>query len=366
MKYFKMLAITSATAIILAGCSFGKESEETAFYEDGTVSYEDLGIAPIAGQLSHEELEVYEALWEGAEELEAEIVFPYKISGAEYARLFNLLEKQEPEFFQLNQSYYVADEMSSAKMDYKILDHAELESMRHELEKIKETILCQIPSDADDYDKLLWIHDYIAENCVYEVTEDGVSAYECLVGGVAHCEGYAKAFMYLARALGYDCVLVTGIDHNEINHAWNQVKIGDEWYNVDVTWDDTDDENEVRHTYFLRSDEFFATQHFADKEYFKPAECETEKHSYYNKNDLVITVMDDAERILNRELASGAEFLEIGFSDLQAYDEFHEQYLVDSRYFEIAKTHGYPVEEVILNVQEHRDELCMEIYFEVK
>ena len=36
-------------------------------------------------------------------------------------------------------------------------------------------------------------------------------------------------------------------------HAWNLIKIGNEWYNADATWD-----TNGRHEYFLKSDESFS------------------------------------------------------------------------------------------------------------
>ena len=41
-----------------------------------------------------------------------------------------------------------------------------------------------------------------------------------------------------------------------MNHMWNYVKLGNDWYHVDVTWDDptSDRVGYVRHKYFLCSD----------------------------------------------------------------------------------------------------------------
>ena len=43
---------------------------------------------------------------------------------------------------------------------------------------------------------------------------------------------------------------------NNMNHAWNMLKIGGKWYHVDVTWDDPvwDILGRVRHEYFMLSD----------------------------------------------------------------------------------------------------------------
>lgn len=365
MKKIKGIVITAAaTSMMLTGCGFGNDSDKAAFYEEPETDFEFLGISPLSAQLSEKEKAVYEALYDGVTQLEEEIRLPYKIDAETYTRLYSLLEKQEPELFYLSDAYYIADEIEMARIDYRIQDEALIESMKLELETKREIILSQIPTGADDYEKLLWIHDYIIENCTYEVTAGGASAYECLLEGTAHCEGYTKAFAYLARELGYECVLVTGIDHTEVNHAWNQVKIGSKWYNVDVTWDDTDDEYTQRHTYFLRSDKIFDTQHFADKENFTDFECGSEQNNYYKRNDLVIAVDDDAKRILSRELAAGANKLELGFTDASVYEEFYTKYLENWELFEIAKSLGYPVEEITLTVQSHEDELCMEIYLE--
>ena len=69
----------------------------------------------------------------------------------------------------------------------------------------QEIALYTLPLDADfdfdkcdDYEKALYIHDYIVNKCRYleesDNTEYESTAYGCLVEGVANCEGYAKAF----------------------------------------------------------------------------------------------------------------------------------------------------------------------------
>ena len=48
---------------------------------------------------------------------------------------------------------------------------------------------------------------------------------------------------------GVECKYVTGYGGGG-KHAWNAVKIGPFWYNIDVTWDDTG--NRLRYDYFLK------------------------------------------------------------------------------------------------------------------
>ena len=115
-------------------------------------------------------------------------------------------------------------------------------------------ILYSINSDGDDtVEKLSKIHDYIALNVIYDSallqdSEDysysylsgfrGFNLEGALLDGKAVCDGITKAFMLLARMEGIECIRVTGKNADNVGHAWNKVRIGDVWYNVDVTGDD--------------------------------------------------------------------------------------------------------------------------------
>lgn len=98
-----------------------------------------------------------------------------------------------------------------------------------------------------DYDKVKYTHDYLIENCVYDRDRDG--PYNCIVNKRCNCNGYALAFCLIMQSCNIECHYITGTDH-----AWNAVKIGAFWYNIDVTWDDTGDG--ISYDYFLcgRSD----------------------------------------------------------------------------------------------------------------
>lgn len=48
------------------------------------------------------------------------------------------------------------------------------------------------------------------------------------------CTGYAQLFALLCNRAGIECVTITS-DH----HAWNKVRMGNTWYNVDCTWNDS-------------------------------------------------------------------------------------------------------------------------------
>lgn len=104
-----------------------------------------------------------------------------------------------------------------------------------------------------DWQIALSIHDYLAVHLVYDETLEQRDAYDLITTGAGVCEGYAAVYQDLLELSGIECLLLIS---EEMNHAWNLVRIGGEWYHVDLTWDDptTDCTGRSMHTYFLLSD----------------------------------------------------------------------------------------------------------------
>ena len=96
-----------------------------------------------------------------------------------------------------------------------------------------------------DYEKIKYTHDYLIENCTYIKDLDG--PYNCIFQNKSNCNGYALSFCLIMQKCNIECKYVTGL-----NHAWNAVKLNGLWYNIDVTWDDTDVENNISYDYFLK------------------------------------------------------------------------------------------------------------------
>lgn len=124
-----------------------------------------------------------------------------------------------------------------------------------------------------DYQKELIIHDAIINQVKYSLNAAGnpseeqwahsiVGVFDPSIKKVV-CEGYAKAFQLLMNACDIECIFVTGTG-NGGGHGWNKVKLGGDWYNVDVTWDDpvtSNGSNVLKHTYFNLTDNEFYHDH---------------------------------------------------------------------------------------------------------
>ena len=126
----------------------------------------------------------------------------------------------------------------------------------------------------DTYKDVKMVHDYLVSNLDYDSGAGESHTYDIYGALVNHkcvCEGYAKAFKYLLNGLNIESTLVIGKGTNSRgeseNHAWNYVKIDENWYAVDVTWDDPiiiggGTSNEIQYKYFLKGSNVFDNDHF--------------------------------------------------------------------------------------------------------
>ena len=185
-----------------------------------------------------------------------------------------------PQFLELGSGYsysYVLGsngqkDIKSISIDY---SRTPSEVPQDSFNNTAQNVLAGAQSQKSDYEKLLYVHDWIVNNTVYlkadadyESEADGPVVY-----GKAICEGYSKTFMYFAQSMGYECVCVVG-GASGTDHMWNMVKIGGQWYHVDVTWDDpvmSDGSQTLRRNYFLISDTQLKRDHSIDSPFRLPS-----------------------------------------------------------------------------------------------
>jgi hypothetical protein len=253
----------------------------------GALPREDAKLRYPYSQLSATEKALYGALYRGVEAREDTISLPGTYDKNTYTRVYLLLAEQEPQFFYLDSVYETADLMDKANMRYKV-PKDEIDMMRAAMNVRADEIISRIPSDADDIQKLLAIHDGIAAGCDYTDGDYQDEAYGCLEAGEAKCEGYAKAFLFTARRAGLNVMNVTGTINGTENHVWNIAEVNGQYYNVDVTWDDSAQYNgHTTHTCFAVPDAIFG-DHQPDLTAYQPPVCEDDSLNYYTMNALIV------------------------------------------------------------------------------
>lgn len=154
-------------------------------------------------------------------------------------------------------------------------------------EKIR-WIIASIPDDCDtDYEKALWLHDYLCKTVVYDKAYSADEAYNPLIYGRADCGGYADAYTRLLRAVGITCGTVTG-GTDAGPHAWNIIMLDGKCYFTDVTWDDIDSFGYINYGYFMISAEEMEEDHTASSvldntlyQIFLPEKCNHNEYDYF-------------------------------------------------------------------------------------
>lgn len=132
----------------------------------------------------------------------------------------------------------------------------------------------------DERTKVLRIHDWLCANVAYDYgnyLSDTIPYDSYYYAGVffnrrAVCNGYAVSFDLMCYLAGVESEYVSGYSTNSSGstggHAWNQVKVNGQWYQIDVTWDDPVPDRGYgvvsRYTYFLISPQQMSRNHTYD------------------------------------------------------------------------------------------------------
>lgn len=120
--------------------------------------------------------------------------------------------------------------------------------------------LCRQETDGSEYDMALWLHDWTLDQLEYDHSLNWCSAESGLTRHQGTCESYQRIYSKLLDAAGIANGRITGN-----GHTWNAVKIDGKWGQMDLTWDDTNDnwygDLDQRHLYFGLTDELMAIAH---------------------------------------------------------------------------------------------------------
>ena len=119
---------------------------------------------------------------------------------------------------------------------------------------------CRQETSGSEYDMALWLHDWTLDQLEYDHSLNYCSAESGLTRHQGTCESYQRIYAKLLNAAG----IANGrIEGN--GHTWNAVKIDGKWCQMDLTWDDTNDnwygDLDQRHLYFGLTDELMAIAH---------------------------------------------------------------------------------------------------------
>ncbi len=271
---------------------------------------------------------------------------------ADIALVRSAVLADHPEIFWIPSFYATAEATSSAGVKTAVIYFSaqadappsylysvrEKERMEKELDKAVKDILAKVTAKTP-YEVELQLHDLLCEIAEYNDDDSDPSiytAYGALVKKKALCEGYSKAMQLLLQKCGIAATVVSGVAAGE-DHMWNLVLINNEWYNLDVTWDDM--QIAVSHEYFNLSDEMISLDHHhhPSSEDLPPEDMATgtvsfnidrpeakgTEYNYFNRSGFVL--FSDGVSALGAYLArTEGDFAEVRFSDRAFRDRVYD------------------------------------------
>ncbi len=250
----------------------------------------------------------YVLIKEGIEKGEKSIKMP-KISAADQKEIQQDLYWENPELFYVKiKGTNTFKTVSAAEGDYCTYTPVYVDNYKQKISQVNSkisSILAGAPKNGSDYDKELYVHDYIIDHVEYQTGKNTI--YDSLIEGKGNCMGYSFAMTVLLNKLGVETRVMHGgtTSARDKEHMWNIVKLNGKEYVTDATWDDNGG-NRVRYAYFNVPASEISRDHFPDnaKEW---ANCTSTDQDYYRKNGLYFNSYDELAAKLPT-LAKNKEF----------------------------------------------------------
>ena len=156
-------------------------------------------------------------------------------------QVFMVFLYENPQFYFLDAQYYRTQDGMYLTFYDKFANSSVRASTTNSLFAKVDSYASQIAAEKTDYDKVKKAQKLICDNNIYawSIKDLGYSEYydqsiySSILMGKTVCAGYSKGTMAILRKAGSKAITVTSS-----NHAWNMVKVGANWYNLDTTWDD--------------------------------------------------------------------------------------------------------------------------------
>lgn len=197
-------------------------------------------------QLTEEEQRVYRELLKGIRAREKEFYLTISDDNS-IDRSYHAVLKDHPEIFwvhnreKIYKTTYSDSDYCVFAPGYTYTD-SEIDEIQTAMEQSFQEVRALIPEDAGDYEKVRIVYTYVIDHTQYQTGEDDQSIAGVFWKKSAVCAGYAGAVQYLLERLDIPCIYVDGSTKGSTEgHAWDIVKIGQEYYYVDATNGDQPD-----------------------------------------------------------------------------------------------------------------------------
>ncbi len=240
--------------------------------------------------MTSELVSVYDVSWgsNSAYQDSNSFSFTFHASGTYYVR-FSVRDKNTNQF------------KSTGLYDYKLnIQDPQYPSV----EQIVENTVAECEqSCTSDFEKAVWLHDWILDHADYDHSYSYCSAEGVLARGLGTCESYHKAYVMLLNKAG----IATGrVEGN--GHVWTAVRMDGQWYQVDSTWDDMGANYKgtyYEHMYFGLTDNIMGLVHSDHTSATPGYESTSLENNYFIKTGMITQWSDPFVELVKQNLANG-------------------------------------------------------------
>lgn len=230
------------------------------------------------------------------------------------------------------------------------MDEEEVEQNRKEIDAYVEQCLSELPDDADEYEKVKYLYQYLIHHTEYNAqAKDNQNICSVFLYGQSVCQGYAKAMQYLLDRTGIFSTLVIGRVSGGEGHAWNLVKIDGDFYYVDPTWGDASYQIEGRNGDPIYSEERLPTINYdylcvttaqlcrthTIENVVPLPECTSMEANYYVREGAWFTSVDTQQltELFEKEYQAGSSYVTLKCDSSAVYKEMVKFLIEDQEIF---------------------------------
>jgi hypothetical protein len=296
--------VTTTTAIVTTPA----EEEYTERYPERNIyrPYEYGALTPAQKQL-------YELMEDTFRNILNEMTVPedLNVTSADFDTVFSLFLNKEPHDYYLvpsaSTSYSrTTDKLYSASFTY-MYPKVTITSRNERTDAKVREVLSGIKPAMTDFEKVQYFFDYLISHITYDSTSDDSSnVYGALYDGRAACIGYSFAMKLLCNEAGIPAITVSGKNGADVAHMWNMVKLGSDWYQLDVTYGDPDTDY-INYDYFLTTDARLYTAYTAAETLRAYPKAVSMEDNYYVKNGLFATTKAEAVSIMKKNIEAAID-----------------------------------------------------------
>jgi hypothetical protein len=234
--------------------------------------------------LSDSEKKVYDQIYANAVELDPYFEITTKVHYNRLDSIIIAVRYDNPDLFWFDTNYrYTYDgngNISSVTLTFNDTEK-NINAFKQRFYSCADSVLEYVMQFSKDVDKVKYCHDLLTNLNNYAWADYNQSAYSALCVGKTVCAGYSLAFQYLMQRLGIPSAVIYGFAGE--NHLWNIVRLDNNWYEMDITWDDPS--GNPANTYYY---DYFniTTAQMGNRKRFAPSTslptANSTVYSYYN------------------------------------------------------------------------------------